>query len=96
MALNLQLLSRIMWSKVICSGVSINTFNQTLTNISINSLSIVGRVSTDPCIVQHSMVCLWKCVDFQLTVDWGVEQVSVEMSIECWFSVSMDIWPQFT
>ena len=39
---------------------------------------VVGWVSIYSCIDQHSMACLQKLVDSQLTVDWDVDQVSIK------------------
>ena len=80
-----------MCTNCICGRVSINTLGRHLDRYSmdipittwstldwhlINSVLIVGRVSTDSCFNQKLVNCRPRCW-------WSVNQVSTEVSIEC-------------
>ena len=71
---------------------SINIFIDTWLTLNQQSVSSLLNVNQLICIDQQSMTCLWKWVDSWLTIDRGLDWVSMEVLIErqwrCWLSVN--------
>lgn len=73
----------------------------TLSQLLIDIQTLIGQVWTNSCIIQHSMICLWKLVVPQLMVGQDVHLVMAECQ---WRSsvdrnvnqVSIDAWYRLT